>query len=133
MRFLVSVCLVACSLATARAGESKPVPATVGQEFKIILPSNPTTGYQWVLVKPPDGKLAKLLRSDYLRPDSKLMGAGGHMMWTFKALGEGTTEMKLNYLRPWEKGQKPVQTTNFVVIVKAGTLDGTKPPAKPGN
>ena len=41
------------------------------------------------------------------------------MTWTFKALAEGKTQMELNYLRPWEKGQKPAQATNFVVVIKA--------------
>jgi hypothetical protein len=36
-----------------------------------------------VLARPPDEKLVKLLGSEYKRLDSKLLGAGGDMVWTF--------------------------------------------------
>ena len=113
------ICLALSCLTTAGAAEPKPIAVNVGQEFKLTLRYNATTGYQWVLAKPPDGKLVKLLGSEYKRLDSKLLGAGGDMVWTFQALAEGQTEMGLNYIRPWERGQKPAQTTNFVVVIKA--------------
>jgi inhibitor of cysteine peptidase len=119
MKVLLVTALALVWLAAAQAGEPKPVAATVGKEFKITLQCNPTTGYQWVLAKAPDEKLAKLLRSDYKRLDSKLVGAGGDMVWIFQALAEGQTQMELNYVRPWEKGVTPAQTTNFVVLIKA--------------
>ena len=130
MKVLLVTGLALVWLAVAQAGGSKPVAATVGKEFKITLQCNPTTGYQWVLAKAPDEKLAKLLRSDYKRPDSKLVGAGGDMVWTFRALTEGQTQVELNYVRPWEKGVKPAQTTNFVVLIKASKASAkTKAPA----
>jgi inhibitor of cysteine peptidase len=104
MRFLLLTGLVLVWLATAQAGEPKPIAVVTGKEFKITLPSNATTGYQWMLTKAPDEKLVKLLSSDYKRPDSKLAGAGGHMLWTFQALAAGKTELGLDYVRPWEKG-----------------------------
>ena len=133
MKFLLSACLALCWLATAQAGEPKPIAVTVGQEFKVTLQYNATTGYQWVLAKPPDEKLVKLLRSEYKRLDSKLVGAGGDMVWTFQALTNGKTEMGLNYVRPWERGQKPAQTTNFVVVIKAKKDKEKKPAPNPGS
>ena len=130
MKVLLVTALALGWLAAAQAGGSKPVAATVGKEFKITLQCNPTTGYQWVLAKAPDEKLAKLLRSDYKRLDSRLIGAGGDMVWTFRALTEGQTQVELNYVRPWEKGVKPAQTTNFVVLIKASKASAkTKAPA----
>jgi inhibitor of cysteine peptidase len=130
MKVLLLTGLALVWLAAAQAGEPKPVAVTVGKEFKITLQCNPTTGYQWVLAKAPDEKLAKLLRSEYKRLDSKLVGAGGDMVWTFQALAEGQTQMELNYVRPWEKGEKPAQTTNFVVVIKAPKAPAnTKAPA----
>ena len=125
MKYSVLTCLAFIWLATAQAGGPKPIAVTVGKEFKITLRSNPTTGYQWVLAKPLDEKLVKLLGSEYKQPDSRLVGAGGDMVWTFQALAKGKTRMGLDYIRPWEKGQKPVQTTNFTVVIKA-----PKAPAK---
>ena len=112
-------------LATAQAGDPKPITVTAGKEFKITLQYNASTGYQWVLATPPDEKFVKLLGTDYKRLDTKLVGAGGDMVWTFQALAEGKTKLNLKYVRPWEAGQKPAQTTNFVVVIKT-----PKPPAK---
>ena len=131
MRFSLLTGLVFVWLATAQAGETKPIAVSAGKEFKITLPCNATTGYQWVLTKVPNEKLVKLLSSDYKRPDSKLIGAGGHMVWTFQALAAGKTELGLDYVRPWEKGQKPAQTTNFVVVIKAPKAFGKKPAPAP--
>jgi inhibitor of cysteine peptidase len=130
MKVLLVTGLTLVWLASAQAGEPKPIAATVGKEFKVTLPGNPTTGYLWVLAKAPDEKLAQLLRSDYKRLDSKLVGSGGDTVWTFRALAEGKTQMELNYIRPWEKGEKPAQTTNFVVVIKASKASAkTKAPA----
>ena len=126
MRLLLSAWLAVGWLASVQAGEPKPLAVVVGQEFKITLPANATTGYQWVLDQPPDEKLVRVLKSNYKRSDSKLMGAGGKMTWTFKALAAGKTEMKLKYARPWEKNEPPAQATNYVVIIKAGKKDGNR-------
>jgi inhibitor of cysteine peptidase len=132
MKGSLVTCLVLVWLAAAQAGETKPIAVTAGKEFKITLPSNATSGYQWVLAKAPDEKLVKLLHSDYKRPDSKLAGAGGQMVWTFRALAAGKTELGLDYVRSWEKGQKPAQTTNFMVLIKAAKDSGKTPAPAPG-
>lgn len=126
MKYSLLTCLALVWLATAQAGNPRPIAATIGKEFKITLRCNPTTGYQWVLARPPDEKLVKPLGSEYKRLDSKLLGAGGDMVWTFLPLAKGKTQMGLDYIRPWETTQKPAQTTNFVVVIKA-----SKAAAKP--
>jgi inhibitor of cysteine peptidase len=124
MRFSLPFCLALFWLATAQAADPKLITAAAGQEFKITLQCNPTTGYQWQLAKPPDAKLVKLLRSEYKPSESKLLGAGGQMLWKFQAIEEGRTELRLDYIRPWEKGEKPAQTTNFVVVIQARKAPG---------
>ena len=133
MKLSVLICLALSWLTAAGAAEPKPITVKVGQEFKLTLQYNATTGYQWVLAKPPDEKLVKLLGNEYKRLDSKLVGAGGDMVWTFQALAEGKVEIGLNYVRPWEKGAKPAETTNFVVVIKAQKDKGKKPDPKPGS
>jgi inhibitor of cysteine peptidase len=127
MRFVAFVCLGLWWPIVAGAAEPKPIAVTVGEEFKITLQYNATTGYQWQLSKPPDEKLVKLLGSEYKRADSTRIGAGGDQVWTFKALAEGKTAMALDYVRPWEKGTKPAQSTNFVVVVNARKAKGRAP------
>ena len=130
MKLTWLICLALSWLTTAGAAEPNPLTVKVGQEFKLTLQCNATTGYQWVLAKAPDEKLVKLVGSEYKRRDSKLVGAGGDMVWTFQALAEGKAEIGLNYVRPWEKGQKPAQATNFVVVIKTPKApDNKKAPA----
>lgn len=105
----------------ALAQGSEPIPATAGAEFTFTLASNPTTGYHWELASPLDQKLVTLVTNEYLRPDTKLVGAGGKEVWKFKALTEGKTQINLKYVRPWEKDTPPVRSTNFVVVVSKAT------------
>ena len=44
---------------------------------------------------------------------------------TVVGLATGKTAVALDYVRPWEKDIKPVQSTNFVVIVKAKKAKGS--------
>jgi inhibitor of cysteine peptidase len=117
MNFILRLFLGLGLLMTADAAEPKPIKVTVGQEFKVSLPSNATTGYRWQFVKTPDEKALKLLREDYEHPESNLVGAGGKQTWTFRALAYGKTTLELGYVRPWETNSPPAQSTNFVVYV----------------
>lgn len=132
MKRIALLCLGFGWLLTAGAAEPKPIDVTVGQEFTISLQSNPTTGYLWRFAKPPDEKLLKLVRTQYKAPQSKLVGAGGIEVWTFKALAEGKTPLELNYQRPWEKSIPPAQSTNFVVVI-AGPKAKAEAPAASGH
>src|ERR1035437_7946082 len=103
MKLSLLICLALACLMNAGAAELKPITVKAGQEFKLTLHANATTGYQWLLAKAPDERLVRLLGSEYKRLDSKLMGAGGDMVWTLKAVAEGKVEIGLDYIRPWEK------------------------------
>ena len=97
--------------------QPQPIEVTAGQEFKLILESNRTTGYRWQLGGPLNEGIIQLIGAEYQPPESKLPGAGGREAWTFKALRPGTAEIRLNYIRPWEKGVAPLKTRSFVVNV----------------
>jgi inhibitor of cysteine peptidase len=59
------------------------------------------------------------------RPDSSpsiatqtnLVGAAGKELWTFKALQDGTSTIRLEYIRPWEAGAPPAETFTLTVVV----------------
>ena len=93
-----------------------------GEEFTIILDSNPTTGYSWRLAQPLDGKILALVGSEYLQPTpsgkTPIVGAGGKDLWVFKALAQGNAEISLEYVRAWEKESRPAQTAAFKVVVR---------------
>ena len=95
---------------------SEPIKVEAGRIFTIRMKSNPTTGYGWQLSNILDTKII-LVTNAFIPPDSKLMGAGGHEVWTFKAIGEGQVEISMKYVRPWAKDQ-PARTKVFTVIVK---------------
>jgi inhibitor of cysteine peptidase len=74
-----------------------------GEEFAIVLESNPSTGYQWKLAEELDTGIVVLVKTEYEAPDTELMGAAGEEKWTFRAENLGDTTITLAYVRPWEE------------------------------
>jgi predicted secreted protein len=96
----------------------KPVEATAGQKFTIILGANHTTGYRWELSNSLDKNIVELVGSVYKTSDTKKVGSGGMEVWTFLAKGTGKTKVSFKYFRPWEKQAGPAKTTSFEIIVQ---------------
>ncbi len=123
MRFAVAFILTLVWLTAARASDKpdqpKPIATVVGQKFKIVLLSNPSTGYHWLLAKPLDKSLLKQIGKSYKRPRTNREGAAGKEELVFIATGEGKTEIRLKYARLWEQDAPAAQSTNFVVLIKA--------------
>jgi len=95
----------------------KNIEVKAGQRFIIRLDANPTTGYQWQLVQPLDPNILELVSSEYRPTETKLVGAGGKEVWTFKAVGAGKAKLSLKYVRPWEKDAKPAEREDFIIVV----------------
>lgn len=96
----------------------KTIQTRVGQSFQVTLRSNPTTGYQWKLAEKPDSKVVVCDGNRYEAPPvSNRVGVGGREVWAFKAAGEGTANIRMDYVRPWETNVPPVLTTNIAVVV----------------
>lgn len=104
---------------TVYTDTSETIRAKVGQEFTIALESNPTTGYSWQLAGDLDEEIVEEIGSEYVQePGSEeMVGAGGTEYWTFKASGAGETTISLEYVRPWEEEEPPVETADFDVEV----------------
>ena len=122
---ILSLAMAACSQGITNMSEkteeylnsAKPNKVKAGQRFTIRMESNPTTGYGWQLSNALDNKII-LVTNAFIPPDSKRIGAGGHEVWTFKAIELGPAEISLKYVRSWEKNQPPARTNVFTVIVK---------------
>ena len=102
------------------AESGKEIELNVGQECRIELSANSTTGYAWSVAAAADKVLQESAKSEYVsdpNPDHKV-GVGGMQVWHFKAVQAGTQTMKLEYRRPWEKDIKPAQTAQFAFVVK---------------
>jgi len=108
------------SMKSGKGGSSKggTFHVTVGEEFKITLDSNATTGFQWSLAVPVDESVVKLVSNAYEAPQTALVGAGGKEVWTFRAVGRGRTEIRMKYSRSWEKGTVPARGAVFSVRVE---------------
>lgn len=80
-----------------------PIVVEEGQEFVIVLESNPTTGYQWQLAQPLEEEVLSLVKTEFEEPEEDLVGASGEERWTFKAERRGDTIIDFAYVRPWEE------------------------------
>ena len=98
--------------------ETDPITAAPGSDFAIRLASNATTGYRWELLTPPDSAVVTLRNSRYDGPDSQLVGAGGHEVWTFRAVAPGTTTIGLRYAFIDHAPTRPTDDRVFTVIVR---------------
>lgn len=88
-----------------------------GETFRIELDSNATTGYQWQIAQKFNTKIIKLVSSNYITPNTNLMGAGGKEIWIFEGVNNGETKIFLKYVRPWER-VKPLYLKIYSVEVK---------------
>jgi len=130
---LGSLCAVIVSLSCAGidAVSAAPPPITligqdagktfevaVGQQVRVQLPSNPTTGYQWSVLGDPAP--LKFVKSDYAADPQAAgrMGAGGTQTLRFTAKASGKVELKLGYARSWEKDVPPAKTFSVTIVVR---------------
>lgn len=112
--FVISACGADAPLQiTDRA---QPIEVNAGEEFIIVIESNPTTGYHWEIM----GELDHLefVSKDYRADEPVLTGSGGVEVWTFKAVATGEAQITLGYYPPYEEPEPPQQTATFVVTVK---------------
>jgi inhibitor of cysteine peptidase len=125
--FYISVLCIFIALACS-GGEAEPqvhtnpadtIRIAQGEQFKISLESNPTTGHQWQFINEVDTTIIQLLEREYTpdpNPD-KLVGRGGKDQWRFKGVKKGATSISLRYLQPWDS-TSVARTVEFQVEVK---------------
>lgn len=101
---------------------SKEVEVAVGKSFTVALCSNPSTGFQWTeIAQISDQTIVQQTDHKFISPESEPPpppGTPGQEIWTFKALKKGTTEVTMEYSRPWEGGEKGEWTFKLTVIIK---------------
>jgi len=89
---------------------------SVDAQMVITLESNVTTGFAWTLTSEPDPAVLEFVDSEYLAPETELVGAGGQEAWTFRATGEGSTALTLSY----ERASGETAGEPFTVTVEVG-------------
>lgn len=117
LTFLLLAILLAACKSTTEIGPKGLVETSVGKEFKIVLDSNPSTGYHWEIVGDLDDKVVEFVSKDYRADQPAAPGSGGSDVWVFKAVGTGDTTITLGYYPP-DPSAEPAQTQTFTVTVK---------------
>jgi inhibitor of cysteine peptidase len=120
---LISISLAACGRndksALKISDPQQPIEVGAGEEFSIVLESNPTTGYHWDIVGDLDANTVEFVKNEYTSTSApNLVGGGGMEVWTFKAVNAGETHITLGYYPPSNDPVDAQQTTTFVVTVK---------------
>jgi inhibitor of cysteine peptidase len=111
---------VTCDQFSKKAHIVEDVTAAVGSTITVTLCSNPTTGFQW-------GEQTQISNAQVLKQASYktvgpantgMAGAPGNEVWTFQALQAGASTVSFSYSRPWEGGEKGVETFKLNVTVQ---------------
>jgi len=87
-----------------------------GDSMVLVLDSNPSTGYSWV-VKSVDNPVLKLDGEPVFKSDSSRLGATGKTTITFTTVHTGSQTLTLLYQRPFEKDIDPLKTFIVNVVV----------------
>ncbi|WP_079226754.1 protease inhibitor I42 family protein [Pseudomonas putida] len=90
----------------------------VGQSITLTLPSNPTTGYRWLVQNPASNVLQSLGPEVYSAPeDAGIVGSSGISTWRYQARAAGEGHLMLVYQQPWAPEVRPVQTFDCAIRV----------------
>ena len=75
----------------------KSIDVFVTQVLIITLPANHTTPYHWVLTQEPNPAVLEKVANTYEAEDGP-PGTGGSEIWRFRAIGEGSAQLQLDYV-----------------------------------
>jgi predicted secreted protein len=92
-----------------------------GSDVKVVLCSNPSTGYAWGEPQIGDPTVLELVDRAYVAPDGAslpVVGAAGGEVLTLRAVAAGTTTLVILYGQPWEGGTKGAWTYRLSVTVE---------------
>jgi inhibitor of cysteine peptidase len=90
-----------------------------GGKLLVALPSNPSTGFSWAVSRPMPSVLRQEGEPRFVPAGSTLpvVGAGGTEVFTFTAVQTGTSNLELEYRRPFE-AVPPARTFSIDVVVR---------------
>jgi inhibitor of cysteine peptidase len=119
---MVLISVAACSptkpVTLTAADKGGQVEVKVGEQIVITLDGNPSTGYTWE-AKDLDATMFEQVGDPaFSSSNPGLVGSGGTLTLTFKALKAGSASLTLVYHRPWETGVDPTDTFAVTVTVK---------------
>jgi len=109
--YIVVILAVVVSLAfigtsVGQKQTTNTIQATLGEEFVIIFDANAAAGYEWQLAAPIDNKLVKLVSS------------GDKLVWTFKALQTGKTQISFKSGEQRKKNTSAQKKAVYIVNIR---------------
>ena len=132
---VVGLVAVGCTFATAKAAEmgvgcdqfaaqksiTQTTEMSVGDQVKVTLCSNPTTGFAWQEPEISDAAIVSLIDKTFGAPvggGTPVVGAAGTDYITLKATAKGTSTVVLRYSQPWVGGTSSEWTYTLTVTVR---------------
>lgn len=100
------------------ADNGRTVEVKAGNQIVIALEGNPSTGYTWEAKDLDDSMFQQIGETEFKSGNPGLVGAGGTLTLTFKALKSGSATLTLVYHRPWETNVEPQSAFAVTVTVK---------------
>ena len=92
-------------------------PMMMGERLIVRLPSNPTTGFDWELVRMHDF-LEQIGEREFVQgaTASGMVGVGGVTIWRFQIVSSGTGMLGFAYRRSWET-VPPIERVEYRLTV----------------
>ncbi len=100
------------------ADSGATVDLTVGGALVIDLEENASTGYLWQVDGTVPDVLGPVSDSAKASEDTSVVGASGRRILEYAAVKAGEAELKLVYVRSWEKDVAPAKTFTVNVVVR---------------
>ena len=96
----------------------KTLELRVGDSVKLVLDTNPTTGFSWTKIDKVDSSILKLEKNEYKQNANpgRMVGVGGKTTIVYRAVKAGTAKIDLTYMQPWEPDSQ--YNTDYTVTVK---------------
>ena len=119
--------LVSCSLFSPEDGSliSRPfsevdtnreIVISTNRTFEIVLASNRSTGYSWVLqIDHPE--VVSRVSDTYIADKSGRIGVPGETIWLLKSNNKGNAMLTFSYQRPSEEEIAPSRIVKFIIAV----------------
>ncbi len=115
---LATACSSAKQVSLTAADNAGKAEVQVGGQIVITLDGNPSTGYTWEVKDLDTTMFEQVGDPSFSSSNPGLVGSGGTLTLTFKALKAGTAPLTLVYHRPWETGVDPTDPFTVTVTVK---------------
>ena len=96
----------------------RPIRAAVGEEFRIVIDSNPSTGYHWEIPGELDERVLEFVSREYVRDEPVKPGSGGVDVWVFEAVSAGEAQITLGSYPPSLDPVDPEQIVTFVIQIE---------------